>query len=459
MIAGRWCTVGTAVVVAAGLAFAPGTASAQLAPASGSSTAVTDWDASAARAAIAGCLSPANDPLHESRMYAMSNIAISDALNAIDRRSKPYAVDFRVPRWTSAPAAVAAAAHGVLVPLLRELEVDFGPACINAGLASVESDYATAMARIPSGPAKAAGVRAGTRAARAVLALRSHDGSDTPLQDRNYPQGTTPGAYRFTPGQTFAFAVGWGKVTPFALSSSSQFKPEPPYKVTSKKYAADVNEIKRLGGDGVTTTSARTPKQTETALFWIESAPLQWNRIARQLAGSAHLDLWQQVRLYGLLNIAQADGYIASFQTKYDYNFWRPVTAIRLAGSDGNLRTTADPSWTPLAPTPPIPDYDSAHSVEGAAGAAVFQRFFGTDHYSFTACSLTLPAGSTCNDPVPVLHRFTRFSQAANENGISRIFVGYHFRHAVEVGLKDGHETGLWAASHTLQRVSACKSR
>ena len=447
------CTV---VVVAAGLALAPGTATAQRAPTTGSSTAVTDWDATAARAAVAGCLSPANDPLHESRMYAMSNIAISDALNAIDRRSKPYAVDFRAPRWTSAPAAVAAAAHGVLVPLLRELEVDFGAACINAGVAIVESDYAAAMAAIPSGRAKASGVRTGIRAAKAVLALRSHDGSDTPLQDPNYPQGTKPGAYRFTPGQTFAFGVGWGKVTPFALRSSSQFKPEPPYKVTSKAYAADVNEIKRLGGDGVTTPSARTPKQTETALFWIESAPLQWNRIARSLAGSSHLDLWEQARLYGLLNIAQADGYIGSFQIKYDYNFWRPVTAIRLAGIDGNPRTKGDPTWTPLAPTPPIPDYDSAHSVEGAAGAAAFQSFFGTDRYSFSACSLTVPAGETCNDKNPVLHHFTRFSQAAQENGISRILVGFHFRHAVEAGLKDGHETGLWAAAHTLQPI--CKS-
>ena len=444
----------TAVIVMIGLALAPGTAAAAQRPQTGdSTTAVTDWDATSAAAAVAGCLSPANDPLHESRMYAMSNIAISDALNAIDRRTKPYALAFHVPRWTSAPAAVAAAAHGVLVPLLRELEVDFGSACVDAGVAVVQTAYTAALSAIPAGPARTVGIQAGTRAADAVLTLRSHDGSDTPLQDPNYPQGTTPGAYRFTPGQTFAFGVGWGSVTPFALRSSTQFMPAPPYSVTSKSYAADVNEIQRLGGDGVTTHSARTPKQTETALFWIESAPLSWNRIARSLATSSHLDLWEQARLYGLLNISQADGYIGSFQNKYDYNFWRPVTAIRNADTDGNPLTTVDPTWTPLASTPPIPDYDSAHSVEGAAAAAAFQSFFGTDRYSFTACSLTVPAGSTCNDPRPVLHHFTSFSQAANENGISRILVGFHFRHAVEAGLKDGHETGLWAAAHTLQPI------
>ncbi len=439
-----------AIVGVACLALAPGIAEAQR-PWPGPGTAVTDWDANAGRAAIAGCLSPGNDPLHESRLYAMTSIAVSDALNAIDRRSAPYAVDFHVPGWTSAPAAVAAAAHGVLVPLLRELEVDFGPTCINAGVASVEGDYAAAIARIPAGTAKTAGVQAGSRAAKAVLALRSHDGSNTPLQDPTYPQGTTPGAYRFTPGQTFAFAVGWGKVTPFVLRNSNQFTPAPPYPVTGKKYAADLNEIKRLGGDGVTTPSARTPEQTEIARFWVESSPLAWNRIARALATSAHLDLWQQARLYGLLNIAQADGYIGSFQHKYVYNYWRPVTAIRNADTDGNPRTTGDPTWTPLVATPPIPDYDSAHAVEGAAAATVFRNFFKTDRFSFSACSLTLPAGSTCNDAHPVLHHFTRFSQAADENGVSRVYVGFHFRHAVDAGLTDGHQIGRWATTHALR--------
>ncbi len=128
-------------------------------------------------------------------------------------------------------------------------------------------------------------------------------------------------------------------------------------------------EVKRLGGDGQTTPSERSSEQTEIALFWVESSPLQWNRIARTASASRGLDAWQQARLFGLLNMALADGYIGSFETKYHYNYWRPVTAIRLADSDGNPDTSADPTWTPLVVTPPIPDYDSAHSVQG--GAAV----------------------------------------------------------------------------------------
>lgn len=449
----RMTAASTAVVVAFGLALIPGTADAARPHGHAWSSAVTDWNASAGRAAVAGCLSPGNDPLHESRMYAMTSIAVSDALNAIERRTTPFAISFQVARSASGPAAVAAAAHGVLVPLLRELEGVFGADCVNAGVASVEADYTKALAAIPAGGARTTGLLAGSRAAGAVLQLRAHDGSDTPLQNPGYPQGTTPGAYRFTPGQTFAYGVGWGSVTPFALRSSEQFEPAPPYPLESRQYAADVNEIKRLGGDGVTTPSDRTAAQTETALFWLESSPLSWNRIARSVAGSAHLDLWQQARLYGLLNIALADGYIGSFATKYAYNFWRPVTAIREAGADGNPLTSADATWTPLVATPPIPDHDSAHAVEGAAAAAVLRSYFGTDQFAFSACSLTVPVGGTCDDSNPVVHRFTSFSQAAAQNGVSRIYIGFHFRHAVQAGLIDGRDTGNWATRHALLPV------
>jgi hypothetical protein len=162
------------------------------------------------------------------------------------------------------------------------------------------------------------------------------------------------------------------------LDDASQFRPGPPYALTSPQYAADLNEIKALGGDGVTTPSARTARQTETALFWLESSPLAWNRIARSLSDGRRLDAWESARLFGLLNMAMADGYVSSFDTKYHYRYWRPVTAIRAAGGDGNPATTADPTWTPLAITPPIPDYDSAHAVEGGAAAQAFREFFGT---------------------------------------------------------------------------------
>lgn len=187
--------------------------------------------------------------------------------------------------------------------------------------------------------------------------------------------------------------------------------------MTSQRYAADFNEVKRLGGDGVTTPSARTAEQTQIALFWVESSPLQWNRIARAASATRGLDSWENARLFGLLNLALADGYIGSFATKYHYNYWRPVTAIWAADTDGNPNTSANPTWTPLRPTPPIPDYDSGHSVQGGAGAEVLKRFFGTDHIGFSTCSLTLPAGKTCSDASPVLRSYDSFSQAADENG------------------------------------------
>ena len=415
------------------------------------SDAVITWNANAGEAAVAACISPVDNPLHESRLYAMTHVAVHDALNAIDRRSRPYAFSARVKGGASPVAAVAAAAHGVLVRLLNQIPAPFPAACGAAGAASVEADYAAALAAIPDGRAKIRGIEVGEAAAAAVLALRAADSADTPLVVTDYPQGTNPGEYRFTPGTPFVFAPGWAEVTPFVLRDSSQFRPGPPDAVTSKRYTADFAEIKRLGGDDITTPSARSAEQTEIALFWVESSPLQWNRIARTVSADKRLDLWEQARLFGLLNMALADGYIGSFDTKYYYNYWRPVTAIQAAATDGNPNTSADPTWTPLVTTPPIPDYDSAHSVEGGAAAAVLKRFFGTDRIRFRTCSLTLPPGNTCNDATPVLRRYNSFSQAAAENGLSRILVGFHFRKAVDEGIEHGSKIGDRAVDRFLR--------
>ena len=414
------------------------------------SDAVSVWNANAGDAALAACLAPTNNPLHESRLYAAMHLAVHDALNAIHRRSRPYAFAMQRPLpGASLDAAVAAAARDVLVPLLGSSRAVRGLRA--AAVASVETDYAAALAAITDGPAKQQGIQLGRAAAATILAVRTGDGSDTPLFDTAYPQGTDPGEYRFTPGFAFAFAPGWADVTPFVLRDSSQFRADPPYQVTTRRYAADFAEVKRLGGDGVTTPSDRTAEQTEIARFWVESSPLQWNRIARNVSASSRLDPWAQARLFGLLNMALADGYVGSFETKYLYNYWRPVTAIREAATDGNPRTSADPTWTPLVPTPPIPDHDSAHSVEGGAAAEVLRRFFRTDRIAFTTCSLTLPAGSTCTDASPVTRRYDSFSEAADENGLSRILVGFHFRNAVEDGIEHGRRIGARAVDRFLR--------
>ena len=415
--------------------------------------AVIVWNANAGDAVVAACSLGGYAP-QEARLYAMAHVAIHDALNGIARRSRPYAAHLSAAPGASPDAAVAAAARDVLVAVLGSFSFFLPADCINAGVASVEADYASALAAIPNGPAKSEGVALGQAAAAAILALRADDGYDTPPVDPTYQEGTAPGEYRYTPGTPFAFAPHLGEdLIPFVLERGSQFRPGPPYSLTSHKYAADLNEIQRLGGDDVTTPSDRTAEQTEIALFWVESSPLAWNRLARTVATAEGTDLWDSGRLFGLLNMAMTDGYIGAFEAKYHYRFWRPVTAIRLADIDGNPATIADPTWTPLLPNPPIPDYDSGHAVEGGAASEVLRRFFGTDELSFSACSFTLPAGETCSDASPTLRHFTSFSQAADENAVSRIYVGFHFRDAVETGTRHGEKIANLTVNRVLRPV------
>lgn len=422
------------------------------APAGGD--AVTVWNANAGVAATAACIAPLDDPFHESRTYAMMHVAIHDALNAIDRRSRPYTFDMQAEPGASPDAAVAAAARDVLVPLIGQLPLELVPqSCIDAGVASVEADYTATLAVIPDDQAKAQGIAVGQAAAAAILALRAADGAVGPFLNFSCPQNTNPGEYQCTPGFPFIAFEAWENVTPFVMNDSSQSRPGPPYALKKKSYTADFNEVKALGGDGITTPSARTPDQTEIALFWWESSPLKWSRIARAVSVDTGLDLWENARLFGLLNMALADGYIAMAATKNHYNYWRPVTAIQTGDTDGNPDTIGDPKWTPLRPTPPNQDYASGHSIEGGAAAEVLKQFFGTDRISFQDCGVTLPAGSTCSDPSPVLRSYTSFSQAAAENAYSRILIGFHFRKSVEEGTEYGRKLGKRAVNRYLRPV------
>lgn len=413
--------------------------------------AVVEWNRNAALAATAACIHISGNGLAESRMYAMMHAAIHDAVNAIDRRSRPYAFDAEVSGPTSFDAAVAAAARNVLVSVIPTLPET--PECVAAGVVSVNGSYAAALAAIPDGPAKSNGVALGQAAAASIVALRANDGSDAPWVDPDYPQGTEPGEWRFTPDFPFAFAFAphYGKVTPFVLTHSAQFPAHPPYHLASANYAADYNEIRLLGGDGINTPSARTADQTEIGLFWIESSPLAWNRLARGLSVDRALDPWENARLFGLLNLAMADGYIASWEAKYHYRFWRPITAIRLGDTDGNPDTEAVPDWTPLQPTYPMPDHDSGHAVQGGVAAEVLMQVFGTDDVAFTACSTTLPAGSRCGDPAAVIRSYSSFSQAADENAVSRIYIGIHFRRAVEEGVRHGRKIAAFAVERFMK--------
>jgi len=196
---------------------------------------------------------------------------------------------------------------------------------------------------------------------------------------------------------------------------------------------------------GEKNSATRTAEQTSIARFWYEGSVFGWGRIAGIVAESRGLDNWETARLFALINIAMADGFIAGFQTKYDFNFWRPVTAIRAGDTDGNDKTVADPDWSSLLNTPAIPDYTSTHSILGGAASDVLRRFFHTDDVPFTTRSGAPFAGIT--------RSFTSFSQAAIENGNSRIYAGIHFRSAVEDGIQQGNQVGRFVFTHALLPV------
>jgi PAP2 superfamily len=386
---------------------------------------VTDWNVTATT------LTPAagKNGIQQSRIYAMVHAATHDALNAIERRYRPYRYDARV-FGASPEAAVAAAAHDVMV------------AEIPTQQSALDAAYTSSLSGIPDGSAKNMGIAVGQAAAAAILALRSADGSSAVVP---YTPGSGPGAWVPTP-PAFAPALlpGWGNVTPFTLNTGDQFRPDPPefFELTSEEFARDYNEVKSIGDANSTT---RTAEQSEIARFWYEGSPVGWNRIGRIVSTQAGLGLWENARLFALLNLALADGYIASFNTKYAYNFWRPVTAIRAGDTDGNPDTSADPAWTSYLVTPPMPDYTSAHSVEGGAAAEVLASFLGTDYVSFT---------TTSGAPFPGITRsFTSFSQAARENADSRVYAGIHWRTACTDGLSQGEKIGKFAFKHFLKPV------
>jgi hypothetical protein len=399
---------------------------------------VTKWNDVAARA-----------PLWNDHVYLMTHVAIHDALNTIEPRYSRYALKASVAPGASPEAAVATAAYVVLTDQFHRLTGLGFPSLQQV----LDDAYASSIGGVPDGPSKTSGIAVGRAAAAAIVNLRANDGwYEQPLLDSDYPQGTAPGEYRFTPPFNFAFAPKLGRMPPFALQSSHQFRPGAPYAIRTMQYTADFNEVKNLGGDGVTTPSNRTPEQTEIALFWLEGNSSHiLNRIARVVSTSRSLNLWENARLLALLNLGVGDSYLACWDTKYHYNYWRPITAIREADSDGNPDTSADKTWTPLVDTPPIPDYDSGHAIAGSAAATVLRNFFGTDNIAFSTCSASLPAGSTCNDPFPVKRSFTSFSQAARENGLSRIYVGFHFRKAVEEGIEHGRKVAEYIFDNYLR--------
>jgi hypothetical protein len=399
-------------------------------------------------AMIAACQSPVGNPFHESRAYAMANLAIHDALNAIQRKYQPYAYDKKAEQGTSASAAVAAATYHVMAPTTAKIpaEVLSSPKCLENAKAVIEGSYAAALAIIPADTdqEKAAmerGIALGKATAEAVLAKRAKDNADTggPYINKTCPPANTPaGKYQCTPGFPFVAFEKWEVVTPFVLKEHSEFRSGPPHQIDGPKFKADLEEVKKLGGDGKAMPTTRTSEQTEIALFWYESSPLKWGRIAQTIARDKKLDLWDSARLLAIMQMGEADGYLAMVSGKNFYDMWRPVTAVHANG---------DKSWVPLMPTPPDQTYPSGHSIEGGVGAAVLKAYFGNDQMNFTDCGATMEPGHTCWDDKPVMRSYTTFTQAAEENAISRVYIGFHFRNDTVEGTAYGRKIGERAAT------------
>jgi hypothetical protein len=356
-------------------------------------------------------------PFVEMRDYAMAHIAM---LNAVKAATRPYSAGS-----TSVDAAVAAAAHDVLV-------VEFGK--FFGSNTPFDSVYTAELAAIPDGAAKNRGVAIGQAAAAAMLASRASDDVIGAL-NAPYTPGTKPGDYQPTPPTNFVSAAGWGALSTFGVRSSSQFRAPPPYSLRSLEYAMDLNEIAVLGKAGV---SARSSDQTAIAFFWYENGSFAWNRIARKLAGG--MSLMQHARLYAALNAAMSDAIASAMESKFHYNFWRPLTAIRAADTDGNPLTVQDSSWEPTFITPPVPDYPSGHASAGAAAAAVLDALIGPN-LPFQHTSTTAPAAGP---DATVTRSYASADDAARENAFSRMLVGIHFRRACTAGLQQGRDVARY---------------
>ena len=413
-------------------------------------TAVLRWNA--VSTSLVPSLSPNGSPTPwvEARLTAITNVAMHDALNGARARYDRYADHGDVHRSANPAAAVIAAAYTALIGATPAPAHDVARSAYDADIAALRGTAPDE--RINDG------IAVGIRAANAVLARRVGDGVDQ--ADGPYTPGSSPGAYRFSaPFDTpafdffgtggFAIATKFGTdVRPFVIRSGRQFRVPRPYgapdnasAVKTERYTRDYNEVLQVG---CATCTARTADQSTLALFWVEGSPSGWNRIAISQATAANLDAWQTARLLALVQLAEFDAYVAVIESKYAYNFWRPVTAVALAGTDGNPRTEAHPGWEVVSfPTPPFPDYPSGHACTGAAAAAVIRLLLGRDSGPFTAHSASLPG---------VTRSFRSVEAAAKENADSRVYVGFHFRHATEIGLLQGAAVGSYVVSHELRR-------
>lgn len=369
---------------------------------------IVEWTATADAIATDKRLT---SPVH-GRALALLHVAMFEAVNSIDRRYAPYRLNLVADRNTSREAAAASAGHAVLSAFHPDQK------------ATLDVLLVKELHTVAEGPAKQRGIILGRKAAADLMELRA---ADFDAATDTYRPFTAPGVYVPT-----ALAVGHdvSRFTPWVMTSAAQFRPAPPPALTSETWTRDVNEVREIGGLKSTT---RTAEQTSTAKFWFLTGARTYNPIVQQVASAKHMDLLDCARLYALASMAGMDAFIAVFDAKYTYNFWRPVTAIRNADLSGSSGTPRDTSWLPLGETPLHPEYPCAHCITSAAIAAVLRDTVGENVGELTLVSPTAPG---------VTRRWTRLSDYSNEVSNARVWAGFHYRFSTEVGKDMGRKIG-----------------
>jgi hypothetical protein len=391
---------------------------------------VLDWNAIAVNTAVAN----KQNPFAQARYAAIVQLAVFEAVNSITHKYQPYLGTITAPPHASRDAAAIEAAYQVLI------------AYFPASQPTLDADRTNSMQSIPDGSAKTDGIATGDAAAAAMIALRANDGSSPP---QFYTPGPpVPGAWQATPscpvvnGVAVGIAFQWQFVTPFGISSASDFLLDPPPSVTSYRYAKTYNEVMTVGS---LNSTQRPPDRANVALFYGASSPTQvFNQAAEQVALEHHHSLSRNARDLALINMAMSDSLVASFLNKYHFNFWRPETAIQAGDTDGNPKTVGDPSWAPFIVTPCFPSYPSNHGSAGNGAAEVLRRLYGEDGHSIT---LTNPA-------VPnITLQYTSFKQITDDISDARVYGGIHFRTDQVAGEHLGRAVGKTVYEHNLRPV------
>jgi PAP2 superfamily len=390
--------------------------------------AVTDWNAIAVDTFVAN----KQNPFAQARYGAIVQVAVFEAVNAITGDYQPYLGTITAPPGASAEAAAIEAAYGVLNAYFP-----------SAGL---DAARANSLAQIPDGQAKIDGIVTGDAAAAAIVALRANDGSSPPLFKT--PGVPVPGEWQATPscpvvnGTAVGILFQWQYVTPFGISSASDFLLDPPPALTSNKYAKTYNQVMTVGS---VDSTERPPDRASVALFYAATSSTQvFDQAARQVSQEQGRSLSENARALALTNMANNDSLVATFVNKYHYNFWRPETAIHAGDTDGNPNTDPDPSYAPFIVTPCFPSYPSAHGSASNAAAEVMRRLYGEAAHSIT---LTNPA-------VPdIVMNYTSFRQITDDISDARVYGGIHFRTDQTAGAQLGRAIGAAVYKNNLRPV------